>query len=67
VVFYLAGHDYAGSSLAEYNGRRMFLNAVFVPALRPPEWGFNFGTDLAVSLDGGLTMCSRVRPLFMRW
>ncbi|MBI2927593.1 MAG: HYR domain-containing protein, partial [Verrucomicrobia bacterium] len=36
VVFYLGGHDYAGGALDQVNGRRMYLNAVFVPPHRPP-------------------------------
>jgi uncharacterized repeat protein (TIGR01451 family) len=55
VVFYLGGHDYAGDKIANYNGRRMYLNSVFVPARRPADCGFNFGTDLSASMDDGVT------------
>jgi uncharacterized repeat protein (TIGR01451 family) len=49
-MFYLGGHDYGvGSTIECYNGRRMMLNAVFVPADRPSECGVNFQTDLAVT------------------
>ncbi|MGZ5565610.1 MAG: hypothetical protein ACXWKG_01240 [Limisphaerales bacterium] len=51
-MFYLGGHDYGvQSSLEWYNGRRMMLNAIFVPADRPGECGVNFQTDLAVTQD----------------
>lgn len=51
-IFYLGGHDYGiQSSLECYNGRRMMLNAIFVPAERPGECGVNFQTDLAVMQD----------------
>ena len=51
-MFYLGGHDYGmQSSLACYNGRRMMLNAIFVPSDRPGECGANFETDLAVTQD----------------
>ncbi len=44
LVFYLAGHEYPGSSLEEINGRRMYLNAVFHPARRPASCGFDIPT-----------------------
>ncbi|GIW45122.1 MAG: hypothetical protein KatS3mg077_2404 [Candidatus Binatia bacterium] len=44
LVFYLAGHEYRSSSLAELNGRRMYLNAVFHPARRPSHCGFDLPT-----------------------
>ncbi|HTG44997.1 MAG TPA: hypothetical protein VK633_10750, partial [Verrucomicrobiae bacterium] len=33
----------------------MFLNTLFVPSDRPSTCGFNFGTDLSISLDDGVT------------
>jgi hypothetical protein len=33
-VFYLSGHNYDANSVAEQNGQRMYLNAVFMPATR---------------------------------
>lgn len=44
LVFYLAGHDYPGSSAEETNGRRMYMNAVFHPAQRPRSCGFDIST-----------------------
>ncbi|MDZ7379180.1 MAG: hypothetical protein ONB06_07510, partial [candidate division KSB1 bacterium] len=43
-VFYLAGHEYSGSSLEEINGRRMYMNAVFHPARRPASCGFDIAS-----------------------
>lgn len=49
-MFYLGGHDYGiFSSIDCYNGRRMMLNAIFVPSDRPGECGVNFETDLGVT------------------
>jgi len=45
LVFYLAGHDYPGSTIEEINGRRMYLNAVFHPARRPRQCGFEIPTS----------------------
>ncbi|MDB6059165.1 MAG: hypothetical protein JWO95_3009 [Verrucomicrobiales bacterium] len=54
-MFYLGGHDYGvQSSLDYYNGRRMMLNAIFVPADRPSECGVNFRTDLGVLQDNSV-------------
>jgi uncharacterized repeat protein (TIGR01451 family) len=51
-MFYLGGHDYGfGTNLTYYNGRRMMMNAIFVPADRPGECAVNFQTDLAVVQD----------------
>lgn len=51
-MFYLGGHDYGiATNLEYYNGRRMMMNAVFVPADRPAECSVNFQTDLAVLQD----------------
>ncbi|MFB3133426.1 MAG: DUF11 domain-containing protein, partial [Rhodothermales bacterium] len=49
-VFYLGGHDYSKkSTLEDYNGRRMYLNAIFVPAVRPASCtGLFFSADLEV-------------------
>ncbi|WP_279231244.1 SdrD B-like domain-containing protein [Thermus altitudinis] len=44
MVFYLGGHNYgSGSTLAFYNGRRMYLNAIFVPTTRPLGCNLLFG------------------------
>lgn len=48
-VFYLGGHNYDGSGIGQINGRRMYLNAIFVPSTRPIDCGLNFGADIAVS------------------
>ncbi|MCX8071103.1 MAG: hypothetical protein N3C12_01445 [Candidatus Binatia bacterium] len=49
LVFYLAGHDYSGSSIESINGRRMYLNAVFHPARRPASCGFDFPSPTPTS------------------
>jgi len=33
-IFYLGGHNYNGSGLGDVNGRRAYLNSIFVPARR---------------------------------
>jgi len=48
-IFYLGGHDYSSTAIGELNGRRAYLNAVFVPALRPLECGLSFGADLGIT------------------
>ncbi len=48
MVFYLGGHNYNGGTLEEYNGRRMYLNAVMTPAVRPAGCDFSFPVDPAV-------------------
>src|SRR6266540_3811392 len=55
VVFYLGGHNYSGNPLSDYNGRRMYMNAVFVPPDRPPDCVINFQTELAITKDDGVT------------
>ena len=54
VVFYLGGHSFAGNSIAQYNGRRMYLNALFVPPDRPPGCLINFQTDLCAFITNSL-------------
>src|SRR5207244_800491 len=54
-MFYLGGHDYQGATIMHYNGRRMMLNAIFVPVDRPGDCGVNFETDLAVNQTDGVT------------
>ncbi len=51
LLFYLGGHDYGtGQTIDLVNGRRMFLNAVFVPPTRPAGCGLTFGSpDLSVT------------------
>jgi len=42
-VFYLAGHSWAGLAITgSENGRRVFFNAIVIPAARPPACGFTF-------------------------
>jgi len=50
-VFYLGGHDYSKKDdLEYYNGRRMYLNAVFVPSVRPASCtGLFFSADLELT------------------
>ena len=55
VVFYLGGHQYSGSDIDEINGRRMYMNAVFVPPNRPATCLINFLTDLSITKNDGLT------------
>src|SRR4029077_20321744 len=63
-MFYLGGHDYgAGTSIQYYNGRRMMLNAVFVPADRPGECAVNFQTDLAVIQDNTARSFTNGQPV----
>lgn len=33
-IFYSGGHNYSGSGIGDVNGRRMYLNSIFVPARR---------------------------------
>ncbi|MEI7901194.1 MAG: DUF11 domain-containing protein, partial [bacterium] len=49
VVFYLGGHDYSGNTLVAINGRRIYLNAIFVPSDRPGNCGITFTADLELS------------------
>ena len=49
LVFYLGGHDYSGNTLIAINGRRMYLNAIFVPADRPGDCGITFTVDLELN------------------
>ncbi len=55
VVFYLGGHDFAGNGLTDYNGRRMYLNALFVPPDRPAGCVIVFQTDLSASITNNLS------------
>jgi len=49
-IGYLGGHDYnAANNLAQINGRRVFLNSLFIPTLRPRDCELNFGSDLLVT------------------
>jgi len=42
-IFYLGGHTWAGVTTAGTdNGRRLLMNAILIPALRPPSCGFSF-------------------------
>eukprot|EP01088_Endostelium_zonatum_P022103 TRINITY_DN91_c0_g2_i1.p1 TRINITY_DN91_c0_g2~~TRINITY_DN91_c0_g2_i1.p1 ORF type:complete len:939 (-),score=172.36 TRINITY_DN91_c0_g2_i1:111-2927(-) len=44
-VLYLSGHTWAGTTTAgTENGRRIFLNAILIPAFRPAACGFTFCT-----------------------
>eukprot|EP01088_Endostelium_zonatum_P022104 TRINITY_DN91_c0_g2_i2.p1 TRINITY_DN91_c0_g2~~TRINITY_DN91_c0_g2_i2.p1 ORF type:complete len:947 (-),score=204.89 TRINITY_DN91_c0_g2_i2:89-2929(-) len=44
-VWYFSGHTWGGSSAPGIeNGKRMFLNAILVPAFRPAACGFTFCT-----------------------
>jgi len=44
-IFYIGGHTWTGlSTVGTDNGRRMLLNAILIPALRPPACGFSFCT-----------------------
>jgi len=52
-VFYLGGHDYNGTTIGDINGRRMYMNAVFVPSLRPEDCQLTFGADLAITKTDG--------------
>lgn len=48
-IGYLGGHDYnAATTLSQINGRRVFMNSLFVPTLRPRDCELNFGSDLYV-------------------
>ena len=49
LVFYLGGHTYAGTSLGDINGRRLYMNAVLVPADRPGVCGITFTVDLELT------------------
>lgn len=43
-VFYMGGHDYfdRNPNIGELNGMRVYLNSVFIPAIRPPHcWPTN--------------------------
>jgi uncharacterized repeat protein (TIGR01451 family) len=35
LIFYAGGHDHSGSTLGDFNNRRMMLNAILTPANRP--------------------------------
>ena len=52
-LFYLGGHDYNGTTIGDINGRRMYMNAVFVPSLRPENCQLTFGADLAITKTDG--------------
>ena len=54
-VYYLGGHQYTTASIADLNGMRMALNALFVPASRPAVCGFDFAPDLAITKTDGKT------------
>lgn len=48
-IGYLGGHDYSVTNrTADINGRRILLNALFIPSLRPAFCDLNFGSDLSV-------------------
>jgi hypothetical protein len=49
-VYYLGGHDYKGNTIEQYNGKRMYLNAVMTPSARPAICESIFAT--AVDLIG---------------
>ena len=57
IAHYLGGHNYGaggpsgdtGTTLAEINGRRMYLNAVLTPAVRPPPCLLNFVPTLRIA------------------
>jgi uncharacterized repeat protein (TIGR01451 family) len=57
VAYYLGGHNYLGggsdgalgTTLAEINGRRMYLNAILTPAVRPPPCQLNFVPKLRIA------------------
>ena len=51
-IFYLGGHNYSGNTLQQINGRRMVLNALFVPADRPFQCG--------LTINGALVIVKRV-------
>ncbi len=63
VVFYLGGHSYDGNALSSFNGRRMYLNALFVPPDRPADCVINFQTDLGISKTDGLTVVTNGQHL----
>jgi hypothetical protein len=42
LAFYLGGHNYKEATLASANGRRMYLNSVMIPSVRPPDCGHVF-------------------------
>ena len=51
IVYYLGGHDFAGSTIGEVNGRRMYLNAVMTPGARPGNCGLDFTPDVSLLRD----------------
>lgn len=56
-VFYSGGHDHSGTDLPNINLRRMFLNAVLTPALRPAACNFVVATpDLTAQKAIGGTL-----------
>lgn len=52
-IFYLGGHNYDGTTIGDINGQRMYMNAVFVPSLRPEDCGLTFGADIGVTKTDG--------------
>lgn len=52
VMYYLGGHRYRGDAINQINGRRMYLNSIFVPSTRPATCNFTFATqDVGVTLQ----------------
>jgi uncharacterized repeat protein (TIGR01451 family) len=46
LVFGLGGHKYTGTNLENINGRRFYMNAIFMPPDRPADCGITFTIDL---------------------
>ena len=45
LVVYLGSHAYGDSTLEELNGRRLYLNSVMTPSVRPPHCGNDLDPD----------------------